>query len=228
MSQIDPGDIKACVFDAYGTLFDLGSITARHADRLGGHVEPLAALWRRKQLEYTWLRSLMGRHADFWHLTGESLDCAMATLGLTDASLRAALMEAFLTPAAYAEASTVLDRLRHAGRKTAILSNGTPLMLAAAVNAANLREVLDGILSVEDVGIYKPHPSVYELACDRLAVPPHAVLFVSGNFWDAAGAAAFGFRAVWINRQGAPADALPGHPAAEIRDLLGVLPLLGL
>jgi len=215
---------RACVFDAYGTLFDLTSAARRCADALGDKAEALGALWRTRQLEYSWLRSLMGAHADFWQVTGESLDYALAVLGIADAALRARLMDAFLHIQAYPDAVTVLDALKRARRPAAILSNGSPRMLSAAVESA----LLDHVLSIEEAGIYKPHPRVYELAVRRLGVAAEHICFVSSNGWDAAGAAQFGFKAVWANRAGAPRERLPGEPAAELSGLDRLPALLGI
>jgi len=219
---------RACVFDAYGTLFDLTSAARRCADALGGKAESLGALWRTRQLEYSWLRSLMGAHADFWQVTGESLDYALAVLGIADAALRARLMDAFLHIQAYPDAVTVLDALNRAKRPAAILSNGSPRMLSAAVESAGLGHLLDHVLSIEEAGIYKPHPRVYALAARRLGVPAEHICFVSSNGWDAAGAAQFGFKAVWANRAGAPRERLPGEPVAELSGLDRLPALLGL
>jgi 2-haloacid dehalogenase len=221
-----PG-IEACVFDAYGTLFDVHSAVARLGARVGERADALSQLWRGKQLEYTWLRSLMGRHADFWQVTGDALDYALARTGV-DARLREPLLQAYLALDAYPEVPDALRRLRAGGLKTAILSNGEPRMLGAAARSARIAELLDAILSVEEVGVFKPHPKVYQLALDRLAVPPHQIVFQSSNAWDVSGAAAFGLRAVWINRQGLPPERLPGAAEHELRDLSGLPGLLGL
>ena len=165
-------DIEACVFDAYGTLFDVHSAAARVKDDLGEKADALSELWRQKQLQYTWLRSLMGRHTDFWQVTGDALDYAMNALDMEDAGLRAQLMELYLQLGAYPEVSDVLTRLKDGGKKTAILSNGEPSMLIAAAKNAGIYKLLDGIYSVESVGIFKPHPSVYQLAVDNLKVTP--------------------------------------------------------
>ena len=218
--------IKACVFDAYGTLFDLDSVVSACRDVLGDKVAPLSDLWRRKQLEYSWLRSLMGRHTDFWHVTGESLDYAFAALGLTDPSLRARLMETYLAPPAYADAVPALKALHGGHLKLAILSNGSPSMLTSATKSAGLNDYLDDVISVEDVGIFKPHPSVYRLAIERFECQPAQIAFVSANGWDVAGAAAFGFQVVWANRRAAPREILPASAHAEIKDLTGLPGLL--
>ena len=219
---------RACVFDAYGTLFDLTSAARRCADGLGPKADSVGTLWRTRQVEYSWLRSLTGAHADFWQVTGESLDYALAVHGISDAALRARLMEAFLHIEAYPDALTVLQALKRAGRPAAILSNGSPRMLSAAVQSAGLHPFLDHVVSIEEAGIYKPHPRVYELMVRRLDLDAERICFVSSNGWDAAGAAQFGFEAVWLNRGGGPRERLPGEPAAELRTLDGLPALLGL
>ena len=220
--------IRACVFDAYGTLFDVHSAVAGVRDRIGPKADDLSRLWRIKQLEYTWLRALMGRHAGFWQVTGEALDHACASLQVDPAPIREPLMRAYLALDAYPEVPAVLERLRRGGVRLAILSNGEPEMLAAGASSAGIDDVLDAILSVEEVGIYKPHPKVYQLALDRLDVRASEVAFMSSNAWDVHGAACFGLRPVWINRPGAPRERLPEGPEHELRDLSGLPDLLGL
>ena len=219
--------IRACVFDAYGTLFDVHSAVARLRARVGGQADALSQLWRTKQLEYTWLRALMGRHVDFWQVTGDALDYALARTG-TDPAVREPLMQAYLALDAYPEVPGVLRRLREGGLKTAILSNGAPKMLEAGARSAGIEALLDAILTVEDVGIFKPHPKVYQLAVDRLAIPPDQIAFQSSNAWDVSGAATFGLRAVWINRLDVPPERLPGAAEHELSDLSGLPALLGL
>jgi len=221
-------DIGACVFDAYGTLFDYASAAARCKDALGADWSTLSDLWRRKQVEYTWLRSLMGRHTDFWHVTGESLDYAMASLKRQDPALRAMLMQQYLNLDPFPEVPEMLRRLKDKGMRTAILSNGSPTMLTGAMNSAGLSTLIDMALSVESVGIYKPHPSVYQLAVDKVGVPAGRICFLSSNSWDAAGGAAFGFRVVWVNRAGAPAENLPASPERQIKSLAELPALLGI
>jgi 2-haloacid dehalogenase len=218
----------ACVFDAYGTLFDFLSASKRCRDALGDKAEPLGLLWRTRQLEYSWLRSLMGMHADFWQVTGEALDFAMASLAIKDPALRERLMDLFLHIEPFPDARRVLEALRRAKRPALILSNGTPTMLAAAVKSAGLGNLIEAALSVETARIYKPHRTVYELVTLQLRLRPERVCFVSSNGWDAAGAAHFGFRAVWANRAGAPRENLPGALDAEISDLDALPTLLGL
>jgi 2-haloacid dehalogenase len=219
--------VKACVFDAYGTLFDYASAAARCRDVLGDKLDALNALWRNKQLQYTWLRAVQGRHADFRQVTGDALDFALETLGLTDAGSSARLMDLYLTLDAFPEVPDVLRRLKAAGIKTAILSNGTPEMLDAAVTSAGIGELLDAVLSVEAVGVYKPHPKVYHLAVDRFGIPAAAISFQSSNAWDAYAASAFGMRVVWCNRYGQRPERLPGRPDYEISSLAELPKLVG-
>jgi 2-haloacid dehalogenase len=219
--------IRACVFDAYGTLFDVHSAVGRLRAQVGDQADALSQLWRTKQLEYSWLRALMGRHVDFWQVTGEALDYALARTGV-DPAVRAPLLQAYLTLDAYPEVPDVLRRLRAGGLKTAILSNGEPKMLKAGARSAGIDGLLDAILSVEAVGVFKPEPRVYQLAVERLGVPADAIAFQSSNAWDVHGAACFGLRPVWINRFGAPPERLPGAPEHELKDLSGLPALLGL
>lgn len=221
-------DIRACVFDAYGTLFDVAAAAARCSAVLDGRHQELSALWRSKQLEYTWLRSLRGDYVDFWHITGEALDFAMASLGFEGPALRTRLMELYFTLDAYPEVPHTLRRLRSAGLRLAILSNGSPSMLIAAVQQAGLDDDLDAAISVDPIGIYKPHPSAYQLAVDRLRVEASQICFLSSNYWDVSGAAYFGFRVVWINRSGARRDPTPGEPEFEITSLDALPALLGI
>ena len=221
-------DIKACVFDAYGTLFDFNSAVMRCRDDIGAQAERLSDIWRQKQLQYTWLRSLMGRHADFWQVTGEALDFALAAIAIDNPDLRQRLMALYRELDTFPEVASVLARLKEGGMQTAILSNGAPDMLNAGVAAAGLDTLLVAVLSVEDVGVFKPDPRVYQLAVDRLGVVPSEICFMSSNGWDAVGAAAFGFRVVWINRYKQPAEQLPATPDVELDSLSPVPALLGL
>ena len=218
--------VRACVFDAYGTLFDFASAAAACADVLGDKAAAITALWRDKQLQYTWLRGLQGRHADFWQVTGDALDFTLDTLGIADASVRDRLMSLYRTLDCFPEVPQVLRRLKEAGFVTAILSNGSPSMLVDAVAGARLGDLLDHVLSVEEVGVFKPHPSVYRLTVDRLDAPASAICFQSSNAWDAHAASAFGMRVVWCNRYGQRRERLPGAPDREIRTLADLPPLL--
>jgi 2-haloacid dehalogenase len=212
-------NIKACVFDAYGTLFDVHSAVGRHRTRLGSEADRVSALWRSKQLEYTWLRSLMQRHADFWQVTGDALDYALDSFDINDAALRRDLMQAYLRLSCYEEVPEVLSTLKRHGMQTAILSNGSPQMLQAGVDNAGLGDHLDQVLSVEDVGIFKPDPRVYQLAVDTLGVAAQQISFQSSNAWDAVAAASFGFRVVWINRFGQRRERLSHQPDVELKTL---------
>ena len=219
--------IRACVFDAYGTLFDYASAAARCRDVLGDKFDRLVTLWRDKQLQYTWLRAAQGRHADFWEVTGDALDFALETLGIHRPGLRERLMELYLTLDAFPEVPEVLRALRKAGLQTAILSNGSPRMLAAAVKGAGLDGLFDQVLSVEAVGVYKPHPKVYQLAVDVLGISAHSISFQSSNAWDAYAASAFGMQVVWCNRYGQRAERLPGAPDRQISSMAELPELVG-
>ena len=221
-------DIGACVFDAYGTLFDVHSAIRRGGGALGDKATAVSDLWRQKQLEYTWLRSLMGAHADFWQVTGEGLDYALATHGVDDKALHGEIMNLYLSLDAYPDVADCLTRLRKGGKKTAILSNGTPEMLHAAIESAGLGPQLDSALSIEEVGIYKPDSRVYQLAVDRLDVAAERICFVSTNAWDASGAANFGFRVAWMNRFAKQPERLPGDLATVMTSLEELPGLLGL
>jgi 2-haloacid dehalogenase len=219
--------IRACVFDAYGTLFDFGSAAATCRDVLGDKTDRLTALWRDKQLQYAWLRSLQGRHADFWQVTGDALDYALATLDLKQPGLRDRLMNLYLSLKTFPEVPEVLRRLKAARMPLAILSNGSPAMLTPVVANAGLTGLIEHVISIEEAGIYKPHPTVYRLAVDRLGVAPSSILFLSSNAWDAYAASAFGMRVAWCNRYGQPREHLPGDPDREIKSLAELPDLLG-
>ncbi len=215
---------KAVVFDAYGTLFDIAAAARRAAaepgqDALAARWPELAEIWRQKQLQYTWLRASAGAHCDFWALTQDGLDYALEATGLAAPHLRARLLDLYWELDAYPEVVEVLGKLKSQGLATAILSNGTPQMLDAAVASAQIGPLLDDVLSVEAVGIFKPAPQVYELVTTRFNCVPRDVLFVSANGWDAGFAAHFGFHTAWVNRAGAPMDRLPAQPAETITDL---------
>lgn len=219
--------IRACVFDAYGTLFDYASAAARCGDVLGDKVAPLSALWREKQLQYTWLRSLQGRYVSFSQVTADALEFALAAFRLSDPALHGRLMSLYSSLECFPEVPEMLARLKAAGLKTAILSNGSPHMLAAALSHGKIAHLFDAVLSVDEVGVYKPHPRVYQLAVDRLAVAPEAIAFQSANGWDAFAASAFGLRVIWCNRYDQPAEHLPGRPEAVVRSLAQLPALVG-
>jgi len=228
MTDVQFTGIQACVFDAYGTLFDVHSAVGRHKARLGENADRISMTWRTKQLEYTWLRSLMGRYVDFWQVTGDALDYALDAYDVSDSALREDLMQAYLRLDAYPEVPEVLTLLKDRGLKTAILSNGSPAMLESAVAGAGLDQLLDAVLSVEDVGIFKPDRRVYQLAVDRLDVPAAAISFQSSNAWDAVGAATFGMRVAWVNRFGQRRERLTADPDAELKTLAELPMVLGL
>lgn len=219
--------ITTCVFDAYGTLFDVAAAARQAAAEPGNDVladtwPELAEHWRQKQLQYSWLRAVMGQHTDFWAVTQDGLDWAMEAVGLSDPRLRARLLQLYWELSAYPEVPRMLADLKSAGMNTAILSNGSPAMLAGAVTSAGLNDVLDACLSVESVGIFKPDSRVYDLVGQRFGCTPDQVLFVSSNGWDASAAASYGFVTAWVNRAGLPMDRLPGKPAHVLSDLSGI------
>lgn len=223
--------IKACVFDAYGTLFDVHSAVAQCRSQFPdphSQADRTSEIWRTKQLQYTWLRALQNRHVDFWQVTGDALDFSLESVlgNLGPAGLRDALLNSYLTLDAYPEVLGVLKALRDRGLKTAILSNGSPEMLERVCEKSGVGDLMDAVLSVEDVGIYKPHPSVYQLAVDRLGIHADHISFQSSNAWDATAASAFGFKVAWINRFSQAPERLPGKPDAELRTLDELPPLL--
>ncbi len=206
--------IQACVFDAYGTLFNVASPVEKLAGEIGDKATDLAPLWRQKQLEYTWLRSLMGVHVDFWHVTREALDYSLKRLEINETGLADELMTLYLKLDAYPDAVEGLNAVRKKGRRTAILSNGSPSMLDAIVRHAGLDKLFEQVLSVEDVGIYKPSRRVYRLAMQKLTIADApSICFVSANTWDAQAAAQFGFQVVRIARTPTIDDNIPGKPA---------------
>ena len=220
--------IQAYVFDAYGTLFDVASPVQAHAEALGTNAAALADLWREKQLQYTWLRSLQGSFVDFEQVTADALDFALARLGCEELGLRRELLQAYAEPCAYPEVASILETLRSRGLRTAILSNGTEAWLTSAVKANRLEGFFDEILSVDTVQVYKPHPRVYRLAEDALELPAGSISFQSSNGWDAFSAAAYGMRAVWCNRSSQPTEVLPtqpDHTIATLDQLLELPPL---
>ncbi len=214
-----PG-VRACVFDAYGTLFDVHSPLRKLAPEVGEKAEEISRLWRQKQLEYTWLRSLMGVHADFWHVTGDALDYALEFHGVDEPGLKDQLMALYLKLEPYPEVAAALQAVRARGRQTVILSNGSPSMLESAVRHSGLDKLFNLVLSVEDVGIYKPSRRVYRHAMQKLAIhDAPSICFISANTWDAQAAAAFGFQVARVDRFGLKDDRIPGRPAALIKDL---------
>ena len=210
---------KTFVFDAYGTLFDVHSAVRKHAESLGPDGLRLSELWRTKQLEYSWVRTLMGSYSDFWRLTEEALDFSLAAMPYIDASCRDKLLEAYWTLDCYPEVRAVLSRLHERGARTAILSNGSPDMLSAAIDSAGLGDAFDAVLSVDAVKTFKTAPMVYRMVTDTFDDDPAEISFQSSNRWDIAGAHKFGFHTVWINRAGLPNEYQNYGPAREIADL---------
>ena len=217
--------VQACVFDAYGTLFDVHSAVGRHSARLPD-ASGVSTLWRTKQLEYTWLRTLMGRYVDFWQITQDALNFTLDTYDVADAALRQDLMRAYLELSCYLEVPKVLGELKEKGFRCAILSNGSPDMLNAAVRNSELQDFFDAVISVDALGLYKPDPRVYQMAVDQLDLTPGEIAFQSSNAWDAAGAGAFGFKVAWVNRFGQKVERLGTVADAELEDLRGLPALL--
>jgi 2-haloacid dehalogenase len=210
------------VFDAYGTLFDVHAAMARHRAACGPDADRFSEVWRTKQLEYSWTQTLAGHYLDFFVLTERALDFALTRFPSVDKSLRASLLDAYLKLDAYPDARATLHALKARGEKTAILSNGSPLMLDAAVNAAGISTLLHAVLSVDSAKMYKPRPEVYTLVTKHFSIAPADVLFVSSNRWDVMGATAFGFRCAWINRANNPEE-YPDHPPVTVLKSLEAL-----
>lgn len=216
------------VFDAYGTLFDVHAAASIHADRVGPDFARMSSSWRQKQLEYSWTRSLMGRHADFWTCTQEALDWSMAAFGISPGGgLRGDLLAAYRNLRPYDDAAPALASLRAAGFGLAILSNGTHAMLRDAVTAAGWEEFFSAVLSIDDAGIFKPDRRVYALVESATGVEPRSTVFVSGNPWDSAGAASAGFRVVRLARVASPPEYMFASRMAEIVSLAKLPALLG-
>ena len=225
--------ITTCIFDAYGTLFDVAAAARVAAaepgrDAFTEHWPKIAENWRLKQLQYTWLRAITGEHANFWDVTQNGLDWALEASGQDkDPELRERLLQLYWELAAYPEVPAMLAKLKQGGLNTAILSNGSPAMLDGAVQSARIGDVLDDVLSVESVGIFKPASVVYDLVGERFGCANDEVLFVSSNGWDAASAAGYGFVTAWVNRAGDPVDRLPATPGTILTDLTGIPDLAG-
>ena len=224
--------ISTVVFDAYGTLFDVAAAARIAAAEPGRKAfaakwPQIAADWRAKQLQYTWLRAVSGTHKDFWQVTQDGLDYALDAAGMAEPELRERLLALYWELSAFPEVPLMLTRLKDAGLANAILSNGSPAMLDGAVRSAGIGDVLDAVLSVESVGVFKPHKSVYALVGAHFGCGPDQVLFVSSNGWDASYAAHFGFHTVWVNRAGEASDRLPASPQFTLPDLTGIPDLAG-
>jgi 2-haloacid dehalogenase len=214
---------SAYVFDAYGTLFDVHAAVRRHAGETGPDGQLLSDIWRAKQLEYSWVRTLMGSYQDFWTLTEQALDFAFRKVPTVDPGLRATLLDAYWKLDCYPEVPGVLKSLKASGARVAILSNGSPAMLDAAVQGAALGDVIDDVFSVDSIGRFKTDPQVYDLVTTAWRLYPDAVSFQSSNRWDIAGASCFGFRTVWINRTAQPDEYQDHRPAAILPSLEGLV-----
>ncbi|MGI9351141.1 MAG: haloacid dehalogenase type II [Rhizobiaceae bacterium] len=214
---------KAYVFDAYGTLFDVHSAVSPHADIVGENPARVSEIWRNKQLEYTWVRTGMDRYRDFWKLTSDALDYALALVPGSNPDCRKTLLDAYMTLDCYPEIPDVLAKLRAQGSKTAILSNGSPEMLSAAVNSAGLTELLDHQFSVDEIGLFKTDPATYAMVTNEYGIQPEEVAFQSSNRWDIAGATAFGFKCHWINRTSQPDEYQDLAPEKVLKDLNGLV-----
>lgn len=215
----------AYVFDAYGTLFDVHAAIARHRDACGPDADRLSELWRTKQLEYSWTQTLAGRYQDFWTLTQRALDYALARFPNVPVAVRQRLLDAYFELDAFADSAPCLATLKSRGARTAILSNGSPRMLSAAVAGARLEGLLDAVLSVDALGLYKPRPEVYAMVTGTLQVQASDIAFVSSNRWDVMGAVAFGFAGIWVNRANLP-DEYPDQAPCEVISNLAALPAL--
>jgi 2-haloacid dehalogenase len=217
--------IRAFAFDAYGTLFDVHAAIARHRAAAGPDADRFSEIWRAKQLEYAWMLSAAGHYQDFWTLTERALDHAFARVPGVDRALRATLLDAYFKLDAFPDARAALAALKVRGVKTAILSNGSPKMLAGAVAAANVAAQLDAVLSVDAIRIYKPRAEVYALVTDAFRLAPSEIAFVSSNRWDVMGAASFGFKCIWVNRAGLPDEYPEFAPVHVVRDLASLAAL---
>ena len=213
------------VFDAYGTLFDVHAAVRRHSAEIGADAPFFSELWRSKQLEYSWMLSLMGRYRDFWALTEDALDYCLERFPAVDPVLRPKLLDAYWSCDCYPEVPELFSQLKLRGARLAILSNGSPKMLNAAIANAGIGDSLDEVISADEVKIYKTAPAVYDLVTTRFRAFPEAISFQSSNRWDCAGASAYGFRTVWINRLGRPEEYHDIMPAAVLPDLAGLLTL---
>ena len=214
---------KAYVFDAYGTLFDVHSAVSRHFELVGENPARVSEVWRNKQLEYTWVRTTMNQYKDFWELTSQALDFALAVTPGSNSDCKQVLMDAYLSLDCYAEVPAVLEQLKSQGYKTAILSNGSPKMLASAVEHAGLSDLLDDQFSIDYIQIFKADSATYQMVIDKYEMKPEQVAFQSSNRWDIAGATAFGFSCNWVNRTNQPDEYLDLTPLKTISDLNGLL-----
>ena len=215
-------NVKAIIFDAYGTLFDVNSAAEKCKDKIGDKWEPFANFWRTTQLEYTWLRSLMGRHKDFWQITEDSLDKSMKAFNI-DSSMKNELLNLYKILSPYKEVSETLKTLKEKKFKLAILSNGTPSLLNELVESNNLNNLFDDIFSVEEVGVYKPNSKVYDIPVKKYKIKKNEIAFLSANTWDVSGGGNYGYQSIWVNRNNNIFDNLDFKPNFEIKDLSGLL-----
>ena len=216
---------KSVIFDAYGTLFDVNSAAEKCKDKIGDKWESFANFWRTTQLEYTWLRSLMKRHKDFWQVTEDSLDKSMKVFGV-DIGMKNDLLNLYKVLSPYPEVKNVLENLKKKNFKLAILSNGTPALLDRLVQSNNLKDLFDDIFSIESVKVYKPDAKVYNLPLKKYKIKPQEVTFLSANTWDVSGSGNYGYNSVWVNRNNAVFDNLDFKPKNEINNLTQLLDLI--
>ena len=215
-------NIKAIVFDAYGTLFDVNSAAEKCKDKIGDKWENFAKYWRTTQLEYTWLRSLMKRHKDFWHITEESLDKSMKVYKIDD-SMKNELLNLYKILSPYPEVKEVLKSLKAKEYKLAILSNGTPSLLNELVKISDLENIFDDIFSIEEVGTYKPDVKVYDMPVKKYQIKNEEIAFLSANTWDVSGGGNYGYSAIWVNRNSSIFDKLDYEPKNEVNNLTELL-----
>ena len=218
-------NIKAIIFDAYGTLFDVNSAAEKCKDKIGDKWEPFANFWRTTQLEYTWLRSLMKRHKNFWQVTEDSLDKSMKTYEI-DSSMRNELLDLYKILSTFEEVPEVLKSLKEKDFKLAILSNGTPALLNELVKSNNLENIFNDIFSIEEVGVYKPDSKVYDLPIKQYQIQTNEVAFLSANTWDVSGGGNYGYNSIWVNRSNNTFDNLDYVPKHQIKDLSKLLDIL--
>ena len=216
---------KAIIFDAYGTLFDVNSAAENCKDKIGDKWERFANFWRTTQLEYTWLRSLMKRHKDFWNITEESLDKSMKVFNI-DSAMRNELLNLYKTLSPYPEVKEVLDNLKKRNYKLSILSNGTPALLNELVKSNNLENIFDDLFSIEEVGVYKPDSKVYEMPIKKYKINSDEIVFLSANTWDVSGGGNYGYKSIWVNRNKAIFDNLDYKPKNEISNLSQLLDII--
>ena len=216
-------NIKAIIFDAYGTLFDVNSAAEKCKDKIGDKWEAFANYWRTTQLEYTWLRSLMKRHKDFWQITEDSLDKSMSVFKI-DNSMRDELLDLYKILSPFEEVPEVLKSLKEKNFKLAILSNGTPSLLNELVQSNNLNNLFDDIFSIEEVGVFKPDSKVYDMPVKKYKIEKNEVAFLSANTWDVSGGGNYGYNSIWVNRTNNIFDKLDYQPKLEIKNLIDLLP----